>query len=336
MLVAFAQSCATDTVEIASTPLPEQRAAPAAGEAPAADAEAEEEIGSDERNARIEIEEVDTSGLPPCVPTEETPCPVRRIISPSQFQMAIRAIPWQASIQSFRYTDYTAAELAEVPEWERRHKCGGTMIARQWILTAAHCLTAARMQPDFDLRVRLRSADLARGGGCLYRVDRRIRHPRYNSQTLRNDIALLHFRLPRSGACRNLPPSVSLSGDNPDPGRGVTVAAYGWGRTSAGANGRQSAVLLGAFMEVVTTETCSSRLNSSLDDSTLCAYRPRTDTCRGDSGGPLVLDRRREAAVQIGIVSWGRGCARRGMPGVYTRVSHYIPWIERTIGRQLP
>ena len=72
----------------------------------------------------------------------------------------------------------------------------------------------------------------------------------------------------------------------------------------------------------------------SIDAETqICAGRGVVDSCQGDSGGPLVgLFSTSLAPMQVGIVSWGIGCARPNMPGVYTRISAYADWIESVTG----
>ena len=64
--------------------------------------------------------------------------------------------------------------------------------------------------------------------------------------------------------------------------------------------------------------------SSSITDGMICAGRKGKDSCQGDSGGPMV----NMNGEQVGIVSWGYGCAAAGYPGVYTRVSNYASWIE--------
>ncbi|XP_037524454.2 tryptase [Rhipicephalus sanguineus] len=63
-----------------------------------------------------------------------------------------------------------------------------------------------------------------------------------------------------------------------------------------------------------------------------CAYRKGTDSCQGDSGGPLMSRVVGGRYVQVGIVSFGEGCARTYIPGVYTRVEAFTSWIKQVVG----
>nr|CAH0109025.1 unnamed protein product [Daphnia galeata] len=98
----------------------------------------------------------------------------------------------------------------------------------------------------------------------------------------------------------------------------------GWGTTSSG--GSISNVLLKADVEVKDNTVCTSQYGSSfIAADMLCASAPGTDTCQGDSGGPLFV-----SGVQVGITSWGYGCADPNYAGVYTRVTTYLGWIATT------
>ena len=105
----------------------------------------------------------------------------------------------------------------------------------------------------------------------------------------------------------------------------------GWGATRE--NGRQQRYLRFASVPSVPDGTCAAVYRFVASDM-MCAGNLRTggvDTCEGDSGGPML---RRDAAgrwLQVGIVSWGVGCARPGYPGVYTRVSAFAGQIQAAV-----
>ncbi|KAI9559336.1 hypothetical protein GHT06_016125 [Daphnia sinensis] len=98
----------------------------------------------------------------------------------------------------------------------------------------------------------------------------------------------------------------------------------GWGTTSSG--GSISSVLLKASVTVLDNTVCTSQYGPYfIGADMLCAAAPGTDTCQGDSGGPLFV-----SGVQVGITSWGNGCADPNYAGVYTRVTTYVSWIKTT------
>ena len=109
------------------------------------------------------------------------------------------------------------------------------------------------------------------------------------------------------------------------PTRGVTTV-MGWGQTHEGAL-RQERRLRYATVPVVSDAACARAYRTVgvdlVADESICAGRSGVDTCQGDSGGPMVRKDSKGRWVQVGIVSWGLGCARDGYPGVYTQVSTF-------------
>ena len=181
--------------------------------------------------------------------------------------------------------------------------------------------------------MRLGTLDLASGRGVTYLIDRMVRHSRYNADTHANDIALVHFRADSQTDTGNVGKvrPIRLNGSNRKdqsvkPGMAVTVT--GWGKTSEG--GRSPNELMEADLQVV---DCNSvEIYKGLTDGgMLCAAAEGRDSCQGDSGGPLVLTT--GEPVLVGVVSWGKGCAEPGRPGVYIRIDrkHYLKWIRRAM-----
>ena len=247
------------------------------------------------------------------------------VFSPSSMPASQAEAPWQASIWSFKYTDYTAAELAQHPEWSLRHKCGGTLIAPQWVLTAAHCLTGKLT--GHPMKVRLGAPSLTSPKGKLYTVLKKIIHPQYNKPEKANDIALLKIEPVRQEGVR----AVTLAKVAPEhmkPGASSHQAdIFGYGATR---NARGSAILLKGFVVTWDNPACKkayAEYPARITAKVICANAYLTDTCQGDSGGPLIIDGR-----QVGIVSWGKNCGQADKPGVYTSVAAHWSWINTQTG----
>lgn len=240
--------------------------------------------------------------------------------------------PWQAEIYS-NFTSWTQKDLEAHKPWELPHRCGGSLIADHWILTAAHCIDQQKV--DKGYRVRLGTTEIDDNSGVTYRIDRMVMHGRYDAEHHFNDIALLHFvadELTDRGKAANVA-RIRLYGAYSSDGTigpGTPVTVTGWGRTSEGENAGLSATLLEADLQTLDCESVPE-YQGHVTKFMLCAGAPGKDSCQGDSGGPLVLTY--GEPVLVGIVSWGAGCGRPGQPGVYVRIDrdHYLNWIRRAI-----
>ena len=154
-------------------------------------------------------------------------------------------------------------------------------------------------------------------------VTRIIQHENYGPVRTSNDIALLYVGTPLTFNANVQPVTLPAQLQQSSGDSMIT----GWGTTSAG--GDAADVLQKVVVPIVTDAECRAAYGESdIDDSMICAGLPEggKDSCQGDSGGPMMCDLS-GAMYQCGIVSWGRGCAEPGYPGVYAEVSYFVDWI---------
>ncbi|EED94018.1 predicted protein, partial [Thalassiosira pseudonana CCMP1335] len=106
----------------------------------------------------------------------------------------------------------------------------------------------------------------------------------------------------------------------------------GWGVTVEGVSSTQSDVLREVDVQYMTNTECDTSNGGYIEDNMMCAWSQSADACQGDSGGPLILKGSTTGEdVQVGVVSWGLGCAMATFPGVYSRISAEFDWIQSTV-----
>ncbi|GBP15045.1 Trypsin-7 [Eumeta japonica] len=204
--------------------------------------------------------------------------------------------------------------------------CGASIVNTRHVITAAHCVKGFMW---FMFRVTFGEHDRCSTVLADARYVVSVAAHNFSLSDLRNDIALL--KLSSSAVYSNAVKPICLPKNDLNTYAGVKGLVAGWGATAE--TGNWSCTLLQAEMPVLEQSDCrrTSYNANKIADDMLCAGYPTTaekDACTGDSGGPLIADTGKRVYELIGVVSWGYGCARKGFPGIYTRVSKYLDWIK--------
>ncbi|CAD7002342.1 unnamed protein product [Ceratitis capitata] len=245
------------------------------------------------------------------------------LVAPQQMQVQGYAIGQSkyGRIEKFPYQ----VMLIGKQLWRKRILCGGTLLDQRWILTAGHCTMGVT---HFDIYLgALTIEDAAETGRLVLRSNKFIVHEHFNPETAANDIALVKLPIDVAFTARIQPAILPYVNRN-DPLTGAKVVATGWGANSEMSNYNPMQY---TELRVISNQECANEFDV-ITNGVLCAKGLRDETvCSGDSGGPLVL---KNTQVVVGITSFGPadGC-ETNIPGGFTRVTHYLDWIEVKTGR---
>lgn len=279
------------------------------------------------------------SKIGPLPPDEGTLLPTRKPVPQPAKEFSTRIVAPDANVAPaglFRY-------MVSIGEANKNqalgHFCGGTLIAKRWVLTAAHCVVNAGdvISPQ-SIQLKI-DTEVLSGGGILLQAKRIIVHEMYEvgaQGDVKYDIALIEVA---GDIPADIPfPSIadadterSLLGEaGDDPG---DVVVIGWGKNAFSRFGKLSNHLHWTSVRMVRRQECNSPQGYSgrIDRNVYCAGREGIDSCQGDSGGPLLATDRNLNFVVIGVVSWGEGCGSSNKPGVYTRLPMFREWIAARV-----
>ena len=197
--------------------------------------------------------------------------------------------------------------------------CAGSLITPSVVLTAAHCIASIQsaMVGRHDFSV------MNEEGAEVFTDLKKAVHPLYRLATFDFDYALIKLDRPY--------PNPVLMNLRTTPELPIEMTIMGWGVTAQ--DGVQPTTVMEANVTRFDDVVCSSNYDPSvITDNMFCARQPGVDSCQGDSGGPIVIP---GTNVQVGIVSWGNGCADPIFPGVYARIDSGFDWIEQTVCEDL-
>ncbi|MEP4888528.1 MAG: trypsin-like serine protease [Aliiglaciecola sp.] len=217
--------------------------------------------------------------------------------------------------------------------------CGATFLGEQWILTAAHCVDSEFAD---QYRVNVGEYDLRDGADQAIAIKRIYSHPNYDSESFDNDVALIELVESVEGTAIQLADASTtdqLAIEN------TIATSIGWGgRTgylpNEGPTGNFPDILQEVELPLLTNSQCRNELassqginqaNTGITEQMICAALDSggASACQGDSGGPLFVETS-SGPMQLGITSWGIGCAAEGYPGVYARVGALLDFINAT------
>jgi len=225
----------------------------------------------------------------------------------------------------------TNAVLGEIPyqislQLNNRHRCGGSIIAARWIITAAHCVPRNGNPAGLTILAGTVDRTNADGTGQRVALEKIFNHPNYRSHLTGSDIALLKLT-----EAVKFGPNVKTIGIPPADHRATgKTHISGWGATESGPTNILKKVILDLFSDEQCGRDWADR-NVKIVPEMICGgdREGKKSGCFGDSGGPWVD---LEKKIVIALVSFGPGsCPHKKYPNISTEVAYFSTWIQKTI-----
>ncbi|XP_034990448.2 prostasin [Zootoca vivipara] len=232
--------------------------------------------------------------------------------------------PWQVSLSSSSTNS---------------HLCGASLIAPQWLVTAAHCFPARSDIADYDVVLGAHRLNDPPDGLEVMQVEQVIKHPDYvEEEGSKGDIALVKLKKAVNYS-RTIRP-ICLPASSVVFPAGMKCTVTGWGNVLVSTSLPTPKTLQQLEVPIIGTDTCKCLYKRNPDpedpltvhDDMICAgfAEGMKDACQGDSGGPLSC-RIGNAWLLAGVVSWGDECGAPNRPGIYSRISTYADWIQANV-----
>eukprot|EP00579_Thalassiosira_antarctica_P006632 CAMPEP_0201879740 /NCGR_PEP_ID=MMETSP0902-20130614/10559_1 /ASSEMBLY_ACC=CAM_ASM_000551 /TAXON_ID=420261 /ORGANISM="Thalassiosira antarctica, Strain CCMP982" /LENGTH=382 /DNA_ID=CAMNT_0048407657 /DNA_START=111 /DNA_END=1259 /DNA_ORIENTATION=+ len=219
--------------------------------------------------------------------------------------------------------------------------CGGALISKDMVLTAAHCGEGSDLNFDVFAGSEYLSDRFDNRYGEMLSPKKKWSHPDFSYGTMNNDFLIYQLNKPVTVDVE----VVRVNDDSRNPSRqGDRLVALGWGNTNANGAYKGSDALMEVGVGYIPNPDCRKRTGyvgndyvnyqSQVQESMLCSLDNGKDGCQGDSGGPLIIegnDSKGRNDVLVGLSSWGVACAHSTLPGVYARVSYQYKWIKSIV-----